>query len=194
METTIKYLTSEEKRAFYEKIEQDTSRHAIRNRAIFYLAEYCALRVSEVGALNIADYDSGNRSIYCKREKKSNNNTIRLLNQRVYNALESWLAERKTIFPESNTLFVSQKGLPLSRSMLDYLIKSYCQNTIVRKDHRHFHVLKHTRAVELGDSGADVSEIQWWLGHVSILNTQIYMQFTTHQQNSLYKKLENEEK
>lgn len=190
METTIKYLTAEEKRELYERIEMDTSKHAVRNQAIFYIAKYCALRVSEIGALDITDYDTQYRQLFCKREKRSNNNTIRIIDKKVYTALECWLEERMDIFPESKCLFVSQKGYPISRSMLDTLIKSYSRKTIIREDHRHFHVLKHTRAIELGNAGFDVKDIQWWLGHKNINNTQIYMQFTTHQQEFLYEKLE----
>lgn len=192
--TTIKYLTEKEKQELYERIEQDTSKHAIRNKAIFYLAKYCALRVSEVGSLNITDFDSNNKQIYCKRKKKSYNNTIRILDKTVLKSLNAWLDIRKTIFPESNCLFVSQKGTPISRSMLDTLMKSYSKGTNIRQDHRHFHVLKHTRAIELGNARLDIKDIQWWLGHKSIMNTEIYLQFTTIQQEHMYKKLKGERK
>ena len=53
----------------------------------------------------------------------------------------------------------------------------------------HFHTLKHTRAVDLAEKGLDLKEIQYWLGHKEISNTQIYFQFTSVQYNALYRKL-----
>ncbi len=36
----------------------------------------------------------------------------------------------------------------------------------------------------------DIKELQWWLGHKSVSNTEIYFQFTTKQQEKMYMKLE----
>lgn len=36
----------------------------------------------------------------------------------------------------------------------------------------------------------DIKELQWWLGHKSVSNTEIYFQFTTKQQEKMYSKLE----
>lgn len=67
--------------------------------------------------------------------------------------------------------------------------QKYCRNTSIPADKHHFHVLKHTRAVQLADLGVNVQDIQWWLGHKKIENTLIYMQFTTAQQDRLYRYL-----
>lgn len=187
--TTIKYLTQSEKEELFQVIKMDSSLHAIRNRAIFYLAEYCALRVSEVGMLEQADYIPEYSHIYCRREKGSISNTIRIIDTEVLSALNDYLFIRDKKYPDSKYLFVSQMGNPISRKTLDHIMKTYCKNTSIPTGKRHFHVLKHTRAVELGNNDLDLKEIQWWLGHKNIENTQIYMQFTTTQQNALYKKL-----
>jgi integrase len=46
---SIKYLYPHEKTALFRALETDQSAHCLRNRAIFYLAEYCGMRASEVG-------------------------------------------------------------------------------------------------------------------------------------------------
>ena len=53
-----------------------------------------------------------------------------------------------------------------------------------------FHSLKHTRGQFLADSGLDIKEVQYWLGHKNIRNTYIYFQFTRQQQEQMYEKLE----
>lgn len=186
---TIKYLRSDEVYELFDVIHLDQSRHAIRNKAIFSIAKYCALRVSEITYMEFTAYDPILQQIYCRREKGSNNNTIRIIDPDVIEALQQYLHIRSRLYPDSKYLFPSQKGSPISRKQLDFIMKKYCSTTSISDDKHHFHVLKHTRAVELGNSGADIKDIQWWLGHKNIDNTMIYMQYTTNQQEALYQKL-----
>lgn len=58
------------------------------------------------------------------------------------------------------------------------------------KSKHHFHALKHTTAFHLAECDMDIKELQWWLGHKSVSNTEIYFQFTTKQQERMYAKLE----
>lgn len=186
--SSIKYFTDYETSILFNKIRKDQSRHAIRNRAIFLVAKYCALRVSEVGMLLVNDYIPKQQQIYCKRKKGSLNNTIRILDEEVISALDEYLFVKPKLYPDSDYLFISQKGNPISRQMLDHLIKNYLLNTDIPKEKQHFHALKHTRAIELGEHCFDIKEQQWWLGHKNVNNTLIYSQFTTHQQDTLYAK------
>lgn len=183
-----KYLRPEETGRLYCVIDLDDSRHAIRNKAIFLIAKYCALRVSEVGMLRISDYDSVQNQIFCRREKNSNSNMLRIIDPDVSAAMKEYISIRDS-YPESEFLFVSQMGNPISRKTLAKLMKKVGTLARLSPDKRHFHVLKHTRAIELGECGLDTKEIQWWLGHKSISNTMIYHQFTTRQQQTLYDKL-----
>ncbi len=185
----IKYLKNNELAQLFRILESDNTRHAARNKAIFYLAYYCALRVSEITYMDLSAYDPYQQQIYCRREKGSNHNTLRIIDHQVLRALNDYLKIRQLLYPESNYLFPSQMGSPISRKQLDTLMKKYCENTAIPSDKHHFHVLKHTRAVMLGDAGFDIKDIQWWLGHKNIENTMIYMQYTTRQQEALYKKL-----
>lgn len=193
-EREIKYLKNDELKQLFLALESDRTRHAVRNKAIFYLAYYCALRVSEITNMGFSAYDPLNQQIYCRREKGSNNNTLRIIDKQVLYALNNYLKLRESLYPESCYLFPSQMGSPISRQQLDTLMKKYCKYTAIPSDKHHFHVLKHTRAVTLGDAGLDIKDIQWWLGHKNIENTMIYLQYTTHQQEILYQKLAVQER
>lgn len=184
----IKYLTRTETEMLFNEIAHDNSRHSLRNRAIFMVMKYCALRASEVGLLLEEEYDKVKYSLHCHRLKNSRDNIIRICEQDIVQALEEYLYIKNDIYPSSNLLFPSQMGKPISRQSLDTLMKYYCRNTTISADKQHIHVLKHTRAVELADMGMDVKDIQWWLGHKNISNTLIYMQYTTTQQEMLYQK------
>lgn len=52
-ETTIKFLHDWEKKQLFNVITMDQSIHNIRNKAIFYIAEYAGLRASEVGLIKL---------------------------------------------------------------------------------------------------------------------------------------------
>lgn len=193
--STIKYLYAHEKNALFRAIEKDPSLHRIRNMAMFQIAEYAALRASEVGMIKMTDLNlsnsSGRDQIYFKRLKHSNNNTLRILDEELLKVLRNYLSYREICGIDSDFLFPSQKGNPISRKTLDDLMKRYCQIANIPDEKAHFHVLKHTRAVELAELGLDTKEVQYWTGHKNIANTEIYLQFTTTQQETLYRKLLN---
>lgn len=191
-EKTLKFLDSRaELPRLWNAIDSDASKHRIRNEAIFRLSEYCALRISEVSLFKIQDYNPVSHTIYCRRLKNSNNNTLKILDAKVISSLEDYIINREILYPkavekQSDILFVSQQGTAISSKMLDKIMRKYASIARLPIDKRHFHVLKHTRAVELGEDGVDIKDIQWWLGHKNINNTMIYMQFTTKQQDTLY--------
>lgn len=188
MNQDIKYLTPQETKILFERIQADQSLHHVRNLAMFKLAKYCALRAGEVGMLLEEDcyIHEGKRVIICRREKGSCTNVLWIIDPDVLAALDNYLSIKPILYPDSTYLFPSQKNHPVSRQMLDYLMKSYCEGTAIPKSKRHFHVLKHTRAVELGNLGMGLKDIQWWLGHKNIHNTLIYAQFTFYQHITLF--------
>lgn len=187
--TEIKYLYTEEKERLYNAIENFPSKHAIRNKAMFYLAEYCGLRASEVGLLYTDYFDPTKREIYCRRVKSGRNNTLRIIDDNVFDSLTEYLKIKDRLYAPSQYLFPSNRGTPISRQMLDVLMKKFCTEAKIREDKAHFHALRHTRAIELADCGLGVREIQYWLGHADIKNTEIYLQFTSRQHENMYQKL-----
>ena len=185
----IKYLTQQETKNLFNAISSSNSIHTIRNLAIFRVAYRCGLRASEISLIKLQDYNSVKGELYCKRLKGSCNNTIRL-DCKTKAILDKYINENN-ILSNSEILFKSQKSKPISRQTLDYLMKKYCSlANIADKSKYHFHTLKHTTAVHLAESDMDIKELQWWLGHKSVSNTEIYFQFTTKQQEKMYAKLD----
>lgn len=185
----IKYLTQKEAISLFNSIESSHTSHSLRDLAIFRLAYRCGFRASEISLLKLEDYNISKGEIYCKRLKGSNNNTIRL-DEKTKSALNKYICENN-ITSDAQILFTSQKNSPISRQTLDYLMKKYCSIAKIQdKSKHHFHALKHTTAVHLAECDMDIKELQWWLGHKSVSNTEIYFQFTTKQQDKMYAKLE----
>lgn len=189
MGENIKFYTQDELKRIFRAIEKSNNKHKVRDIAIFRIAYRCALRASEVGLILLEDYNKNKGEIYCKRLKGSQNNTIRL-DQDTVRVLNKYIREygKKD---GNEVLFLSQENSAISRKTLDILMKRYCcQAGIKDKQKQHFHSLKHSIAVHLAESGLDIKEVQWYLGHKSINNTLIYFQFTTSQQTDMYNKLE----
>ncbi|MBP2033306.1 site-specific recombinase XerD [Clostridium algifaecis] len=188
-ETKIKYLTQQEAKSLFSTIESTCASHTLRDLSIFRIAYRCGLRASEISLLKLEDYNMDKGEIYCKRLKGSNNNTIRL-DEKTKHILNKYI-KKNGISSTSEILFKSQKNKPISRQTLNYLMKKYCSiANIEDKSKHHFHALKHTTAVHLAECDIDIKELQWWLGHKSVSNTEIYFQFTTKQQERMYAKLE----
>lgn len=182
----IKYFTSDELNRLFKAIKNTDTRFKIRNEAIFRIGYYCGLRVTEIGLIKIDDFNTSRNELYCRRLKGSNNNTIRIIDTDTLRALKRYIRE----YNPEGIMFPSQNGGPISRKMLDKLTKQYCDIANIKDTTKHhFHTLKHTRAVILAEENFDVKDIQYWLGHKEISNTQIYFQFTSSQYDSLYKKL-----
>src|ERR671938_1332693 len=87
-------------------------------------------------------------------------------------ALRAWLREREQ--PPSPVLFPSNRGDPIARRTLDWLMKKYGAAADLPPAKRHFHCLKHSIATHLLEAGADLRFVQDWLGHSNIQNTVIH--------------------
>ncbi len=161
---TIKFLSLDETRRLFGAITDK------RDKAIFLLAYRHGLRASEIGLLRVSDLDLKRLRIMLHRLKGSLSGEHPLQADEA-RALKAWLKSRAT---DSPILFPSRRGLPISRQMLDVLMKGYGEEAAIPKDKRHFHVLKHSIATHLLDAGAELRFLQDWLGHSNIQNTVIY--------------------
>lgn len=75
-------------------------------------------------------------------------------------------------------LFVNQRGDPLSRFGVRYVLHKYARQAGVTTVHSHAlphpHALRHTTAVHLLKAGVDFATISQWLGHADLNTTMRY--------------------
>lgn len=69
-------------------------------------------------------------------------------------------------------VFISERGAPLTRQGLYYLIGAMAKRAGM--DHTHLHMLRHGCGFALANKGRDTRLIQDNLGHKDIKNTVIY--------------------
>ena len=161
---TIQYYTVDEVRRLLRVIDDK------RDYAMFLTAYRHGLRASEIGLLKKADVKLTQHRIFTHRLKDSISNERPMKPDEV-KAIKSWLRTREH---DSPYIFTSNRKTPISRRMLDVLIKRYGEKAGILEEKRHFHVLKHSISTHLWDAGADARFVQYWLGHASIKNTMIY--------------------
>ena len=176
---TIKYLTQDELRNLLKVIDNK------RDKAIFLLAYRHGLRASEIGTLKSGDIDLSRGRIRIDRLKHSQGGEFPLQPDEI-KAVKAWLKVRSNNSP---WLFPSQRGSPVHRRTLDYLMKRYGKKAGLPSEKCHFHVLKHSIATHLLDAGADIRFVQDWIGHKNIQNTVIYAHLSHQAQDEQARKL-----
>jgi integrase len=158
---------------------------SVRDRAIFRVAYHAGLRASEIGKLQMRDYNPKTDRLYVHRLKGSNSGEHPLCREES-RVLKAWLKLRGAA---PGPIFPSRKKGPISRKMLDVLMKQYGAAADLPAELRHFHVLKHSCATHLLSKGFHVEQVQDWIGHANIQNTMIYAKLTNSRRDEMAEKL-----
>ena len=151
---------------------------ALRDRAILELLYAGGLRVSEVTALSTSDLalDLGRVQVRGKGDKER----IVPLGRTALQALEEYLHEGRPHLErissvrksgasrqDRSRLFLSLRGMPLTRQWIWRLVKTSNKSTSP-------HGLRHSCATHMVEHGADLRSVQLLLGHADISTTQVY--------------------
>jgi Site-specific recombinase XerD len=134
------------------------------------------LRVSELTGLRREDLHlEAGAHVRCSGKGRKERCTP--LTKQAVMAIKSWLQEPGN---DREWLFTSAHGCRLSADAVQGLLAKYHQTASRRcpslaKKRVTPHVLRHTLAMQLLQSGIDRSVIALWLGHESVETTQIYL-------------------
>jgi integrase/recombinase XerD len=152
----------------------------LRDRAILEMLYGGGLRVSEVTGLSTGDLamDAGRVLVRGKGDKER----IVPLGRTAMEALQSYLREgrphlerigsrKKTAAARQDSpgrarLFLSLRGMPLTRQWVWHLVKAMGKASP--------HMLRHSCATHMVEHGADLRSVQVMLGHADISTTQVY--------------------
>lgn len=164
-------LWREERERFLEALN-NLDRHAVRNRALMMIAYDTGCRVSELAALDLADYDPQRKTLMLQNSKAKNKPRREVpIHYRTTRAIKAWLRERPKT--ENPALFVSQKGNRLSVRQVQYVYEKVCDLASIEP--RGIHTLRHTTATRLLDDHIlPVHQLSRRLGHRSVQTTYKY--------------------
>ena len=152
-----------------------------RDRAIFRVAYHAGLRASEVGHLELRDYNQRTERIAIHRLKGSNSGDHHCAREES-RALHAWLKVRGSL---PGPLFPSNRRTGIDRKTLDKLMKKYGAMAGLPAKLRHFHIFKHSCATHLLDKGFNIEQVQDWLGHVNIQSTLVYAKITNRRRQEM---------
>jgi integrase/recombinase XerD len=146
-----------------------------RDGAMLQLLYATGMRVSELVALNVEDYDV-ERGYICCEGRASRTRQIRLTAMAL-DAMQRYLAQGRPILARAHgadreALFLNHRGQRLTRQGFWLILKGYAQSAAVRDVTPH--TLRHTFAAHALTTGHHLRDVQSMLGHVSISTTQIY--------------------
>lgn len=95
--------------------------------------------------------------------------------------LKAWMREPQR--SDAEVLFPNARGKQLSVHGVQYVLRKHCATASrvcpsLKQKRVTVHVLRHTMAMDLLQSGVDRAVIALWLGHESVETTQIYLEAT----------------
>jgi site-specific recombinase XerD len=149
-----------------------------RDHALLLTFYNTGARLSELTSLTRDHVIFGGRSFVHLHGKGRKDREVPLWSNTA-RVLQSWFHEIRTVRGE--VAFPSARGAALSADGVSYIVKQTLK--IARRECPSLenkrvtpHVLRHTTAMHLLQSGVDISVIALWLGHESIETTHVYVE------------------
>lgn len=146
-----------------------------RNKTMLEVLYSCGLRVTELITLKISNLYL--EDDFIKILGKGNKERLVPIGEQASNLLKIYLEQIRVHLDikkgQEDYVFLSKRGILLSRVMVFMIIKSLAEKTGLKKSISP-HTFRHSFATHLIEGGADLRAIQEMLGHESITTTEIY--------------------
>ena len=146
----------------------------LRDYLIFEILYCTGLRVSELASLRLSQVLQSNGKLVVRG--KGNKERVVFLGESAKQYLFKYVSlrqRRSSSEAHQDALFLSQRDSSLSVRGIQYLVSNYLAKLGIFKQISP-HVLRHSFATHLLNSGADIRSVQELLGHSSLATTQVY--------------------
>lgn len=161
-----KYLNKDEVKSMI------ISTHNLKHKAIISLLYGCGLRLSELQNLKISDIDSkANIVLIC--QSKGNKDRQVMLPQSILPLLREYFLLYKPVV----YLFEGLEKEVYSARSIQLIVKQAAEKAKIQKIVTP-HVLRHSFATHLIETGTDIRYVQELLGHNNLATTEIYTHIT----------------
>lgn len=167
------FLSEEEVTKLLETPDISTPK-GMRDRAILEMLYATGVRVSELVSLRVPNVFVEERII--RVLGKGNKERVIPFNSTAAKYLELYLyTVRPYVLRKKgeDRVFLNMRGNPLSRVSVWKIMKGYSIKAGITKN-IYPHILRHTFATHLLKNGCDLRTLQIFLGHASLMTTQIY--------------------
>jgi integrase/recombinase XerC len=152
--------------------------------AIFY---HTGMRLSELVNLRERQVDASNRSL--KVLGKGNKERVIPISPVLIELIQAYCRQKRVLLEEPDVayLLVTSKGKKLYTKYVYRAVRKYL-GQVTTIDKKSPHVLRHTFATHLTNSGADLNSVKELLGHSSLAATQVYTHNTIEKLKDIYKR------
>lgn len=182
-------LTKKEIHAMYRVCGSVSESHSellgIRDRAILGIFYGCGLRRSEGEALNVSDILLKEKLVFVRKGKNYRERYVPITERVKEDFLEYIQVARKKILGFKGTrhdaLFLSMQVNRLCGNQIIGRIQLLAKAAGVQKTVG-LHILRHSIATHLLQSGMSLEEVSQFLGHASLESTQIYTHIANEQE------------
>lgn len=149
----------------------EASSSSARDNCIITIFLNCALRLSELAALNVEQVNSDVLTVIGKGNKERKI----YMTPAVTQAVSKWLPVRQSMNADTNALFISRNHQRLTTRSIQNVVKKHIIASGITPEGLSTHKLRHTAATLMYKYGhADIRSLQQILGHESIATTEIY--------------------
>ena len=149
----------------------------IRDRTVLEVFYSTGVRLGELCSLTIYDADLQGRMLRINKGKGQKDRVVPL-GKHAIRFLREYITKIRPHLTKRNkksrALFVNQLGQPLSRQVVQIMVRTNAKKAGLTKKVSP-HTLRHTFASQLVKNGADVVAVQKMLGHADLSTTQGYI-------------------
>lgn len=178
------YVEEKDMHHLFSSIEFPDSQQGRTDKLLITLFYNTGMRLSELINLQEDKVNFSNRTI--KVLGKGNKERIIPISEKMVEHIREYIHQKMTD-RDCPYLLASEKGKKLYPKYAYLVVKKYLA-LITTIDKKSPHVLRHTFATHLANSGADLNSVKELLGHSSLAATQLYTHNTIGKLKEIYKK------
>ena len=188
---TVGYLEEKEMQAMLNAVDIN-ARSGLRDKALLLLLYNTGARVSEVVGLKATDLRLDTATQVKLLGKGRKDRTCPLWPETAQ-ALQAYLKERQTKYPDATQLLLNSNGNPLTRFGIRHILRQYgakAQHACPSLTGSRLtpHTIRHTTAMHLLRAGNDVNMVSYWLGHANINTTHAYVEIDMQMKRKMLQK------
>ncbi len=164
---------------------EENEKISLRDEVIVLLFYACGIRLAELTGIREGDFSSGGSQlrVHGKGDKERVIPVIPYVSEKVKALIENNRAN--PCISGEDFLFLSKRRKQISRTEVYRVVREVLQEGGVQGK-TNPHILRHTFATHLLNSGVDIRVIQELLGHQSLAATQVYTHNNIEQLKKVY--------